>query len=441
MAADKLPAAVDVERLILGAAMTDAKALLAMLSSLQPLDFLLRKHQLIFTAMRELHMQGQSVDRVTLAHRLEETGDLRRIDGLSYLVSLDDGLPQLYGLESYIRTVQEAAMRRRLIHAARAIASEAAEGAGTATELLERAEQQLRGIGGKRTDGDFLSLTEYLKRESPLEDFLNPARMKPVLPLPWQHLNAILGGGFRRGELVIIAGRPSHGKSAVAGAICHYAGKCGRHGLLASLEMGKAEIWRRMIAAAAQVNMQHWRKGRLSNLERREVAEAARELAELPVYVSDQPSRTVLSLHAALQRHKAAGRRADYVVIDYLQLLRGADRTENRVQEVSQMTRDLKLLAAEHQIPVIALSQIRRYQDEDEKPPSLSMLRESGTIEQDADIVLVIWQRRKAREEAMEAGNPVPTRISVEKQRNGPIGAAKLVFHPRYLRLEDDVDG
>jgi len=157
MATATLPAAIDIERLILGAAMTDAKALLAMLSSLQPLDFSLRKHQLIFTAMRELHAQGQSVDRVTLAHRLEETGDLRRIDGLSYLVSLDDGLPQLYGLESYIRTVQEAAMRRRLIHAARAIANEAAEGAGTATELLERAEQQLRGIGGKRTDGDFPS--------------------------------------------------------------------------------------------------------------------------------------------------------------------------------------------------------------------------------------------------------------------------------------------
>jgi len=436
-----LPSAPDLERLILGAMMVDERAAPLVLAAMSPDDFRLEKHRRIFRAIGDLHRVGERLDRVTVGKELERRGQLQSVDGWSYLASLDDGLPEIYNLEGYIRIVREKAALRRIAIAAQTLRDRALSGAEPAAELIESAEHELRGLGpDDESDREFVALQEYLERESSIEEFLDPSRMRPTIPLPWRQLSAILGGGFRPREFVVIAGRPSHGKSAMAAAICLSACRAGRHGMFASLEMGKAEIWRRVIAQMAQVNMQVWRKGRLSDVERHELMRSTSELAELPLYVSDRPNRTVISLDAAIRRRKARGQKVDFLVVDYLQLLRSAGRHENRVQEVSEMTRDLKLLAVEHEIPVIVLSQVRRYQAEDEKPPSLSMLRESGTTEQDADIVVVIWQRKRDRDKAIEQGAPIPTRVAVEKQRNGPIGVCVLQFNPRYVRLEDDID-
>jgi replicative DNA helicase len=310
------------------------------------------------------------------------------------------------------------------------------------SDVLESARKKVSDLAGSaEKTSDFVRLGDFLADSgSGMDEFLSPRGFGAAVPVPWPKVTAILGGGLRAGELVVLAGRPAHGKTAIAGLICHHAAKCGKRVMLASLEQGRVELWHRLIASSASVDMQSWRRGALTASERRAIMEATGELAGLPLWISDQPRRSAGSLESALRRQALTGEPAEILVVDYLQLMTTGGRSENRMQEISALTREMKLLAKEHGIPVVVLAQIRRYDTEDVKPPAVSMLRESGSIEQDADIVMIVWQRREHREQTARTGAPCETKLDIAKQRNGPIGAVTLWFQPQFLRIDEDVE-
>jgi replicative DNA helicase len=434
-----LPANVDAERLILGAILTDELAFVQVAGVLDPDDFSLEKHRRIFARMRELNERGEKIDRVTLANELMKHGQLESVDGLSYLVSLDDGLPRIYNLDGYVRIVKDKAILRRLIYTSQSIIDRCFMGQEDPAEILMSAEESLLKLGDERERDALASPRQIIEEfQGGLSAFLDPSRRIKGVSTGFVKFDE-LTGGLHPGELIILAARPSMGKTALALNIAqHIATHPSLRQTVAifSLEMSKEALLTRMICAAARVDQQKFRAGYLNKEERRRLQIAAADLAEAPLFIDDTAGIGLMEIHAKLRRLKAE-HGLGLVVIDYLQLMSGRGRFENRNQEVSFLSRGLKLMAKELNVPMLVLSQLSRAPETrpGDHVPQLSDLRESGSIEQDADLVAFIYREEYYKPDREDLRGLAD--LIIGKQRNGPIGKVKLAFLREFTKFEN----
>src|SRR6202167_2720733 len=423
-----LPTNVDAERFVLGSILLDESFYIQAAGTLEPDDFSLEKHRRIFKRMGEIHTRGERIDRITVANELMKFNELEACDGLTYLVSLDDGLPQIPNLDSYIRIVKDKAVLRRIIFASQHMMNRCLLGEEEPGEILAGAEETLLKLGDSRVKSGLLNPGQILQEyEGGISAFLDPSKRIKGISTGFAKLDEMTGG-LHGGELVIIAARPSMGKTALALNIAqHVALKLQQTVPIFSLEMSKESLLTRMLCAAARVDSQRFRAGFLSHEERRKLNHSLHELVEAPLYIDDTAGVHLMDMHAKLRRLQQE-HKIGLVIVDYLQLMTAPGRQENRNQEVSALSRGMKLLAKELNVPMMVLSQLSRAVEtrQGDHRPQLSDLRESGSIEQDADLVGFIFREEVYHREREDLRGLAE--LIVAKQRNGPIGTVNLVF-------------
>jgi replicative DNA helicase len=432
-----LPTNLDAERFVLGSILLDDAFFIQAAGTLEPEDFSLEKHRKIFKRMAELHERGERIDRVTVANELMKFSELEACDGLSYLVSLDDGLPHIPNLDSYIRIVKDKAVLRHIIFASQHMMNRCLLGEEDPEEILSGAEETLLKLGETRVKAGLLNPQQILQSyDGGLSAFLDPSKRIKGISTGFAKLDEYTGG-MHGGDLVILAGRPSMGKTALALNVAqHVALKLKQTVAIFSLEMSKESLLTRMLCAAARVDSQKFRAGYLNQEERRKLNHALHELVEAPLYIDDTPGVHLMDMHAKLRRLQAE-RKVALVVVDYLQLMTGRGRFENRNQEVSALSRGMKLLAKELNVPVLVLSQLSRAVEtrQGDHRPQLSDLRESGSIEQDADLVGFIFREEVYRRDREDLRGLAE--LIIAKQRNGPVGTVNLVFLHAQTKFEN----
>lgn len=434
-----LPANLEAEQVVLGAILLDEAAIIAASQELAPEDFSLEKNRRIYSAMLALFEEGQKVDTVTLANELMRRGQLESVDGVSYLVSLDDRLPQIYNLESYLRIIKQKSLLRRMIFNMQAYIERCMMDREPPASILAEAEETLLKLGDTAIKRDLLNPEEvFVGFEGGINAFLDPSRRVTGISSGFKKLDEMTSG-FHEGELIILAARPAMGKTALALNIAQHVAtnpKIKKTVAVFSLEMSRELLLSRMICAAARVDAHKFRLGYLGQEERRRLLMAATDLAEAPLYIDDTAGITLMDVHGKLRRLKTE-HGLGLVVIDYLQLMSSHGRSENRTQEVSALTRGLKLLAKELKAPMLVLSQLSRATETrpGDHIPQLSDLRESGSIEQDADMVMFIFRPEYYRPDREELRGLAE--VIVAKQRNGPIGKVKLAFLKEFTKFEN----
>ena len=434
-----LPANQDAERFVLGAILVDDSLFINMAASIEAGDFSLEKHRRIFARMGELYERGERIDRVTLANELMKQNQLESVDGLSYLVSLDDGLPNISNLDSYTKIVKDKAILRRIIFTSQKLIDRCMIAEEEPEEILAGAEESLLKLGDSRTKDDLASpqriIDEY---QGGLNAFLDPSKRIKGVSSGFVKFDEMTGG-MHAGELIILAARPSMGKTALALNIAQHVAThpdVKKTVAVFSLEMSKESLLTRMICAESRVDQQSFRAGFLDADERRRLQVAANKLVKAPLFIDDSPGLGLMEMHSKLRRLKNE-HELGLVVVDYLQLMTGRGRSENRNQEVSMLSRGLKLLSKELSVPILVLSQLSRAPEtrQGDHRPQLSDLRESGSIEQDADVVGFIFREevyKPDREDLKGAAE-----FLIAKQRNGPIGRVNLVFMKQFTRFEN----
>jgi replicative DNA helicase len=431
-----LPTNVDAERFVLGSILLDDSFFVQAAGTLEADDFSLEKHRRIFTRMNGLQERGEKIDRITVANELMKYNELEACDGLSYLVSLDDGLPQVSNLESYIRIVKDKAILRRIIFASQNMMNRCLLGEEEPEEILAGAEETLLKLGEARVKDGLLNSRQILEKyEGGINAFLDPSKRIKGISTGFTKFDEFTGG-LHAGDLFILAGRPSMGKTALALNVAqHVALKLKQTVAVFSLEMSKESLLTRMLCAAARVDSQRFRSGYLSQEERRKLNHALHELVEAPLYIDDTAGLHLMDMHAKLRRLE---KKPKLVIVDYLQLMTGRGRFENRNQEVSALSRGMKLLAKELNVPMLVLSQLSRAvetrQGGDHRP-QLSDLRESGSLEQDADLVAFIFREEVYKREREDLRGLAE--LILAKQRNGPVGTVNLVFLNAQTKFEN----
>jgi len=434
-----LPTNVDAERFVLGSILLDESFYIQAAGTLEPDDFSLEKHRRIFRRMGELQDRGEKIDRVTVANELMKFNELEACDGLSYLVSLDDGLPQIPNLDSYLRIVKDKSILRLIIHASQNMMNRCLMAEEDPSTILAGAEETLLKLGEARVKTGLLGAQQILENyEGGINAFLDPSKRLKGISTGFTKLDEMTGG-MHGGDLFILAARPSMGKTALALNVAqHVALKLKKLVAVFSLEMSKESLLTRMLCAAARVDSQRFRAGFLSQEERRKLNHALHELVEAPLYVDDTAALHLMDMHAKLRRLQMEhGKKVELVIVDYLQLMTGRGRFENRNQEVSALSRGMKLLAKELNVPMMVLSQLSRAVEtrQDDHRPQLSDLRDSGSIEQDADLVSFIFREevyKKDREDLRGLAE-----LILAKQRNGPVGTVNLVFLHAQTKFEN----
>jgi len=434
-----LPVNLDAERFVLGAILMDDALYIQVAGSLEADDFSLEKHRRIFLRMGELYERGERIDRVTVANELMKQNQLESVDGISYLVSLDEGLPVLTNLESYVRIVKDKATLRRIIFTSQALIDRCILAEEEPDQILASAEESLIKLGDARTQDALVSPKQILDGfEGGINAFLDPSKRIKGLSTGFLKLDEMTGG-LHEGELVILAARPSMGKTALALNVAqHVAMRPGENQTVAmfSLEMSRESLLTRMVCAAARVDQQKFRASYLNHDERRRLAKAASDLVQAPLFIDDTAGAHLMDIHAKLRRLRSEHGLA-LVVIDYLQLMSGRGRYENRNQEISTISRGLKLLAKDLKVPMLVLSQLSRAPEirQGDHRPQLSDLRESGSIEQDADLVGFIFREEvyKPNDESLRG----LAELLLAKQRNGPTGKVNLVFLKEFTKFEN----
>jgi replicative DNA helicase len=396
MALEKgLPANIDAERFLLGSILLDDSRFLEIAGVVGVEDFALEKHRRIYLRMTELHERGERIDRVTVANELLRYNELESVDGLSYLVSLDDGMPHIANLEGYIRIIRDKASLRRIVVSAQHMMNRALLGEEDPATILAGAEESLLKLGENRTEKGLMNPFEVIRDyEGGLNAFLDPSRRVKGTSTGFTKLDEMTGG-FHSGELIILAARPSMGKTALALNVAwHVATKNQLPVAIFSLEMSKESLLTRMLCAAARVDSHRFRTGYLNQQERQKLRDAANQMIEAPIYIDDTAGVHLMDMHAKLRKLVQSGQKLGLVVVDYLQLMSSKGRVENRNQEVSQISRGLKLMSKEMDCPFLVLSQLSRATEtrQGDHRPQLSDLRESGSIEQDADLVGFVFR-------------------------------------------------
>jgi replicative DNA helicase len=433
-----LPANLDAERFVLGSILLDDSMFVQAAGALEADDFSLEKHRRIFRRMSELQDRGEKIDRITIANELMKFNELEACDGLTYLVSLDDGLPHIPNLDSYIRIVKDKAILRRIITASQSMMNRCLLGEEEPGEILSGAEETLLKLGEARVKNGLVNPQEILQDyDGGISAFLDPSKRVKGISTGFAKYDEYTGG-MHGGELFILAARPSMGKTALALNIAqHVALKLKQTVAIFSLEMSKESLLTRMLCATARVDSQRFRAGYLTQEERRKLNHALHELVEAPLYIDDTAGIHLMDMHAKLRRLKAERGHIGLVVVDYLQLMSGRGRFENRNQEVSALSRGMKLLSKELNVPMLVLSQLSRAVEsrQGDHRPQLSDLRESGSIEQDADVVGFIFREEVYQREREDLRGLAE--LIIAKQRNGPIGTVNLVFLHAQTKFEN----
>ena len=432
-----LPTNVDAERFVLGSIMLDDSLYIQAAGELEPDDFSLDKHRRIFRRMGELQERGETIDRITIANELMKFNELEACDGITYLVSLDDGLPQIPNLDAYIRIVKDKAVLRRIIFASQHMMNRALLGEEEPDEILSGAEETLLKLGEARVKSGLLDPGQILQDyEGGINAFLDPSKRIKGISTGFAKFDEFTGG-LHGGDLCIVAARPSMGKTALALNIAqHVALKLKQTVAIFSLEMSRESLLTRMLCSAARVDSQRFRAGYLTQEERRKLNHALHELVEAPLYIDDTPGIHMMDIHAKLRRLQAE-RKLGLVIVDYLQLMGARGRFENRNQEVSALSRGMKMLAKEMNVPLMVLSQLSRAVEtrQGDHRPQLSDLRESGSIEQDADVVGFIFREEVYHREREDLRGLAE--LIIAKQRNGPVGTVNLVFLHAQTKFEN----
>lgn len=434
-----LPANLDAERFVLGSILLEPEAFLTVAAIVEPDDFSLEANRRIFARMAGLHERGEKIDRVTLANDLMKVGQLESVGGLSYLVSLDDGLPQLFNLEGYIKILKENSMKRRLIFSAQKIIDRCFLGADEPEEILADAEETLLKLGESSAKDTLANPGRIIEEfEGGINSFLDPSRRIKGISTGFLKLDEMTSG-FHGGELIILAARPAMGKTALALNMAQHvaANRAGAQTVAVfSLEMSKESLLTRMVCASARVDQQKFRMGYLNAEERRRLAVAAQDLIDAPLFIDDSPGITLIDMHAKLRRLKAE-HGLGLVVVDYLQLMSSNRRVENRNQEVSQLSRGLKLMSKDLRVPFVVLSQLSRAPETriGDHRPQLADLRESGSIEQDADLVMFVFREEYYKPDREDLRGLAE--LLIAKQRNGPVGRVKLAFLREFTKFEN----
>ncbi|MEI9969923.1 MAG: replicative DNA helicase [Terracidiphilus sp.] len=443
-----LPANLDAEKTILGAILLDNAAHAEAAEFLKSDDFSLDSHRRIFLRMTELIDTGRTVDIVTLSNELARYKEVESVGGVAYLASLTEGLPRRPVIEDYVRIVKDKGMLRRLMGICSAAIAKAADQSQDAIGVLDETESQLLEVSqGGLNQG--LQPIEIIVRDSfgSIDNLYKQSRDVTGLATGFTDLDRMTSG-LQKGELVIIAARPSMGKTALAINIAENAAlRYGSVVAIFSLEMSRESLLRRMLASQAGVDQQKIQKGFIGRAEQDRLQTALSQLVEAHIFIDDSAGSTISEMRAKARRLKQNSGGLDLIMIDYLQLmsatLPGVSRKgfENRVQEVSAISRGLKAMAKELQVPVIALSQLSRSNEKrDDKRPMLSDLRESGSIEQDADVVAFIHRESYYnRDENMADADKSKAEIIIAKQRNGPTGIIQMHWNSAFTRF-DGVD-
>ncbi len=433
-----LPHNLEAERSILGAVLLDNHSLNAAVEKLRSEDFFLPQHRQIFERMIQLAEKQQAIDVVTLMEDLARRGELESAGGVPYLSQLADGLPRVTNVEHYARIVKEKSVLRNLAFSAAAIQEQALAGGDDADVILDRAESTIFQIAEDRVRAGLIGVKELVRDNfERLERIFSEGRRITGLATGYAGLDNETAG-LQPSELVILAARPSMGKTALALNIAENVAVRNREPVAVfSLEMSKESLLLRMLASEARVDAHKFRTGHMGRDDWNKITRALTNLGDAPLWIDDSASSTVLEMGAKARRLKR-DRGLSLMIVDYLQLVvpTNTGRGTNRQEEVSSISRALKGLAKELKVPVVVLSQLTRAPEREDRKPQLSDLRESGAIEQDADVVLFINRPNFYKTDLPEEDR-AKAELIIAKQRNGPTGNLNFVFLARHTRFEE----
>ena len=429
---------------VLGGVLLENEALNKALEILRPEDFYREAHRKIFSALIDLSDKGEPADLVTLTAALQQKGDLEAVGGSAYLATLVDYVPTAANILYYCRMVKDKAVSRRLIQVATEIATRGYDG-GDVEADLDWAEKSIFEIAGSKAKPSYFSTREIMKDTfKTIEKLYDRKELITGVPTGFDDLD-LMTAGLQGGDLVIIAARPSMGKTAFCLNIVEHAALRAAKpvpSIVFSLEMGKEQLVQRLLCSVSRVDASRLRTGHLGESDWPKLTNGAGLLSEAPIFIDDTPSISVLELRAKARRLKAE-HDLGLVVVDYLQLMQGRN-AESRQQEISEISRSLKALAKELHVPVVALSQLNRsLESRTDKRPMMADLRESGAIEQDADVIMFIYRDAvyceacKRRDNSCDKGHDKDAEVIIGKQRNGPIGSVHLTFRGEFTRFEN----
>jgi replicative DNA helicase len=430
-----LPSSVESERSILGAILLDNALCNQAIEMLRREEFFLDSHRRIYTKMISLAERALPIDFVTLTDELRRAGEFEQVGGATYIASLIDGVPRTDTIEHYAKIVKSKAILRRMISASNQIIALCIDEEEETMTIVDKAEQMIFQIAEDRIRQGFQYIGDVAERRlEQIEQMAGRPEMITGVPTGFTDFDR-LTSGLQRQDLVIIAARPSMGKTALALNIAQYAAKNGSVIGIFSLEMSNEQLVSRLLCSEARVDAHRLRTGYLNREEWAKLADALRRVTEMQIYLDDTPGQGVLEMRAKSRRLKAE-HGLDLLIVDYLQLMTGRGRIESRQQEVSQISRELKGLAKELDIPVVALSQLSRAPETrgGDHKPQLSDLRESGAIEQDADLVCFIYREEVYNQTDENRGI---ADLIVGKQRNGPTGQLQLAFLKEFTRFDN----
>jgi replicative DNA helicase len=429
------PQNLEAEASVLGGILLENQAVLKVLEVVQEEDFYREAHRKIFRAMVDLQERGEPVDLITLNDELTRKGWLQDVGGATYLASLVDRVPTAANILYHARIVKEKSILRQVIEAATEIARQGYEEPENALEFLDRAEQALLDITRRQQRKGFFPLRAILQDSfQTLESMYGSQGLITGVPTGFVDFDR-LTCGLQRSDLIILAGRPSMGKTALALNIARNAAvKSGIPVAIFSLEMSKEQLAFRLLCAEARIDGSKLRAGYIKKSDWKELTAAATVLSQAPIFIDDSAGITVREMRAKARQMKLE-HKIGLVIVDYLQLMQGAERSESRVQEISEISRSLKQLAKELDLPVVALSQLNRaVENRTDKRPILADLRESGAIEQDADVIAFVYREEFYFPDRQECKGKAE--LIVGKQRNGPVGKVPLLFVPEFTLFQ-----
>ena len=433
------PNSIEAERSVLGSLMIDEKAVNKVADLLTPQDFYRKKHQMIYEVMLDLYEKNDPIDLISVAGNLEDKKRLKEIGGNTYLTDLTNEIPVAANVAFYAKIVAQKATLRRLIQAASYIVEMGYEESKDIEKLLDEAEQRLFGVSQKFLKQDFIPIRSVLEEAfNRIDELHKNKNMLRGISTGFKGLDNILAG-LQKSDLIVLAARPSLGKTTLALDIMRNAALREKKPVaMFSLEMSKDQLVDRMLSSEAGVDLWKLRTGKLSDTgeysDFQKLGDAMGILSEAPIFLDDSGTINIMQIRA-MSRRLQAEQELGLIIVDYMQLMEGRKATDNRVQEISEISRSLKQLARELNVPVLALSQLSRaVENRSPQVPRLSDLRESGSIEQDADVVLFIY--REDRENPGTANKNI-AEIHIAKHRNGPVGKTELYFNENSVRFTD----
>ncbi len=433
------PQNIEAEQSVLGGMLICNDAINRVIEIIRPEDFYRESHRKIYQAIIELYQGNEPADLVTVTNLLKKKGMLEEAGGASYLSDLVDKVPTAANIASYCRIIREKAIVRELILGANAIVEKGFEDSQDVDEYLDNAEKIIFEIAQRKLKQGFFPIKEVVRDSfKAIEQLYEKKELITGVPTGYRDFDRITSG-LQKSDLIVIAGRPSMGKTALAlNIVEHAAVEAGVPTAIFSLEMSRQQLVQRMLCSRAEVDASKLRGGFLSESDWPKLTRAAGLLSDAPIFIDDSPALNVLEIRAKarrLQREHNIG----LLVIDYLQLMRSVGRPESREREISEISRSLKALAKELNVPVVALSQLNRgVEARQDKRPQLADLRESGAIEQDADVIVFIYRDEMYNPNSPDAGK---AEIIIGKQRNGPTGRVLLAFRKQLTRFDDLAHG